>query len=237
MMPGDSEKTAFIAGAGPRLGGALATLLAGNGYRVVILARSEDALRKAGVEDLPTVSAHQCDLSNARMTAQVLDTLIGEGGTPHVGIYNAGMIHIGDFADTPPEAFAQLWSVNCAGAVHFAHGLLPAMEVAGEGTLIFSGATASVKGGARFSAFAASKFALRGLSQSLAREFGPKGIHVAHAIIDGVIWGEKARDQFKMKEADCMAADDIARSYLKIINQPRSAWSQEFDLRPFSETY
>lgn len=236
MMP-DSEKTAFIAGAGPRLGGALATLLAGNGYRVVILARSEDALATAGVEDLPTVSAHQCDLTNAKMTAQILDSLIGEGGTPDVGIYNAGMIHIGEFAGTGPDVFSRLWEVNCAGAVHFAHGLLPAMEAAGKGTMIFSGATASVKGGVRFSAFASSKFALRGLAQSLAREYGPKGIHVAHAVIDGVIWGEKARDEFKMNEVDCMAADDIARSYLSLIQQPRSAWSQEIDLRPFGENF
>ena len=231
------EKIAFIAGAGPRLGGALATLLAGNGYRVVILARSEDALEKAGVEDLPTVSAHQCDLTNAKMTADVLDTLIGAGGSPDVGIYNAGMIHIGDFAETDPEVFRRMWEVNCLGAVHFANGLLPAMEAAGKGTMIFSGATASVKGGARFSAFASSKFALRGLAQSLAREYGPKGVHIAHTVIDGVIWGEKARDVFKMYEEDCMAADDIARSYLNLIQQKRSAWSQEIDLRPYSEMF
>jgi NAD(P)-dependent dehydrogenase (short-subunit alcohol dehydrogenase family) len=109
--------------------------------------------------------------------------------------------------------------------------------LASGGTVVFSGATASLRGGPRFAAFASSKFALRGLAQSLAREYGPQGIHVAHVIIDGLIWGPAARDQHKAQKAGCLSPDAIAETIMSLIAQPRQAWTHEIDLRPATETF
>ena len=121
-------------------------------------------------------------------------------GPIRVLVHNASSIHIAPFLDTTPEQFEDLWRVTCLGAVNSARAVLPDMLAQNPGVMIFTGATAALRGGARFSAFAAAKFALRGLAQSLAREHAPNGIHVAHVIVDGLIWAEKARDRFDAKE-------------------------------------
>jgi len=105
------------------------------------------------------------------------------------------------------------------------------------GAIVVTGATASVKAGAKFSAFGSAKFALRGLVQSLAREYGPRGIHFAHIVIDGVIWSKKAEEQYAMEKQHCLLPDSIAENYIQLINQDRSAWTQELDLRPDVEVF
>jgi NADP-dependent 3-hydroxy acid dehydrogenase YdfG len=107
----------------------------------------------------------------------------------------------------------------------------------GSGTMIFTGATASVKAGAEFAAFGASKFALRGFAQSLARELGPRGIHVAHVVIDGIIWSPRTRSIHGVAEQECLQPDAIARIYIHLIEQERSAWTQELDIRPNTESF
>ena len=118
-----------------------------------------------------------------------------------------------------------------------ARSVIPNMLAAGKGTIIFTGATAALKGNPRFAAFASAKFALRGLAQSLAREFGSEGIHVIHSVLDGIIWGPQAQARFNVKRENCLDADAIAKSYIQLINQPRSAWTHEFDMRPFNEKF
>ena len=107
----------------------------------------------------------------------------------------------------------------------------------GNGSILFTGATASIRAGGNFAAFASAKFALRGLAQSLAREFDPQGIHVAHVIIDGLIWGQPAKHLHKAQEGDCLKPEAIAEVYLNIIEQDSSAWTHELDLRPHSESF
>jgi len=121
------------------------------------------------------------------------------------------------------------------GAWHTA--VLPGMLEAKHGSLLFIGATASIKAGANFSAFGCAKFALRGLAQSLARELGPEGIHVAHLVIDGVIWGERAENEFKIQRANCLEPESVACTCLHLIDQERSAWTHELDIRPDVETF
>ena len=115
--------------------------------------------------------------------------------------------------------------------------VMPGMVARGSGTIIFTGATASVKGGAGFSAFASAKFALRGFAQALAREFGPKGVHVAHVVVDGLIEEQQTVARFGESTAARLDASAIAEAYLYLARQYRSAWSHEIDLRPFSERF
>ena len=141
------------------------------------------------------------------------------------------------FLETEPAVFEDLWQTTLMGAVHGAQRVLPGMLERGGGAILLIGATASVKAGASFSAFGTAKFALRGLSQSLARELGPRGIHVTHLIIDGVIWSERARVQYGMTSEQCLKPESVADTCLHLIEQDRSAWTQELDIRPGVEAF
>ena len=146
-------------------------------------------------------------------------------------VYNAGRIDLVPLADTTPEAFEASWRTNAFGAFLAARALAPGM-LAG-GAMVFVGATASVRGGARTHAFASGKHALRGLARALAAELGPRGVHVAHVVVDGKIWGERTRRRFPdAREAECLAPGDVAAAVCALVEQPRSAWTFELDLRP-----
>ena len=125
----------------------------------------------------------------------------------------------------------------CLGAVYGSQRVLPGMLQAKRGALPLIGATASVKAGASFSAFGSAKFALRGLAQSLARELGPRGIHVAHLVIDGVMWCERADERFQIQREQCLDSESVARTCLHLLEQQRSAWTHELDIRPDVETF
>src|SRR5690606_33183000 len=127
------------------------------------------------------------DVGDRAALAQAFGACTNRFGAPSLLIHNAAELSIRDFLELEPSDFERIWRTSCLGAVNSAQLVLPDMLKAGSGTMIFTGATASVKGGAKFSAFAAAKFALRGLAQSLARAYGPSGVHVAHVIVDGVI--------------------------------------------------
>lgn len=227
-----------MTGAGPGLGASICKRLAAAGYNVVALARSATA-SKALTEHLDPAGLdyHCCDVSNPAAVAKAVTRSREKFGPFNVLVHNAASVLIEPFEATTPEQFSDLWKVCCLGAVNSAQAVLPDMRKASSGTMIFTGATAALRGSAKFSAFASAKFALRGLSQSLARELGPEGIHVAHVVVDGLIWGDRARDRFKVAEQDCLSPDAIAEQYLSIIDQDRSAWSQELDLRPYSESF
>lgn len=226
------KKTAVVAGVGPGLGASLCRAFAAEGYQVYALARSDkDADLGDGSRFIST------DITDDVSVQTAFKDILAETGRVDHAVYNAGAIQICDFAELDTASFEHLWRVTGLGAFLFAQAALAPMASAGAGTLIFTGATASIKGSARFAGFASAKFALRGLAQSLAREYGPKGVHVAHTLIDGIIWSDRARDEFAMEEEACMDPDAIAAAYLDIAHQHRSAWTHELDLRPFCEKF
>ncbi len=234
-----SPGLAIVAGAGPGLGFSLSKALLAAGYTVGALARSPEVLEEhartlASDRFLPQV----CDLAEPAAMEAAIGALEERAGPTQVYIHNAAGFYMAPFLDTPPEAFESSWRDTFLGAVQGTQRVLPGMLTAGNGTVLFIGATASVKAAARFSAFAAAKFALRGLAQSLAREFGPRGIHVAHLIIDGVMWSPRlARGNFNVRQEACLDSNAVAHTCLQLIAQDRSAWTHELDIRPDVEQF
>ena len=227
----------LIAGIAEGLGQAIAATFAEAGYDVVGLSRTDRASANVRTE----VERHRgrythlaCDLTRPdevsaaiRTHAEHIDTLV----------HNAQSLMIRPFAETSADDFEAVWRNSCLGAMVSAQAIVPYMAARKRGTVIFSGATAGLRGGANFSAFASAKFALRGLTQALAREFGPKGIHVAHVVIDGLIDAAETDRRFGPAPGGRMDAKAVARSYLALAMQPPSAWTQEMDLRPFAEKF
>ena len=224
-----TRTTAIVAGVAPGLGETLCARLAARGHRVLALARSDrmEGRLAEGVE------LRRCDLTDPAQVARATQ----DAGEVAVCLHTAHRLLIAPFADTPPAEFEAVWRDTCLSAMVTARAVLPGMAARGRGTLVFTGATAAIRGGAKFAAFASAKFALRGLAQSLAREYQPQGVHIAHAVIDGLVWEEQTRARFSPDEAACIAPDAIADAYLALIDQPRSAWTQEMDLRPFSKSF
>lgn len=218
-----SNNLAIIAGAGGALGPALASALGKAGYDTVGVARNNPG---GAFKEFV-----QADLSAPQDVESAFSSILSRHGAPAVLIYNAHKFLIETFEDTSIEQFEAVWRTDTLGAFAAVKTVLPAM-LEGGGTILFSGATASTRGSAKFAAFASAKFALRGLAQSLAREYGPKGIHVAHVIIDGLIDGGHAQQLFGVPAADCIPADALARQYLDLIRQPSGAWTHEIDIRP-----
>jgi NAD(P)-dependent dehydrogenase (short-subunit alcohol dehydrogenase family) len=227
----------LIAGIGEGLGASLATTFAIAGYDVVGVARSDQVARliDAAVREQQGAYTHlQADLTDAaglgaalRPLAQRVDVLI----------HTAHQLLIKPSAETTPQEFEAVWRAGCLSAMQVASEVAPAMVARGSGTMIFTGATASTRGGAGFSAFASAKFALRGFAQALARELGPRGVHIAHVILDGLIDGPQTTARFGPGSKPRMHPDSIAAAYLGLARQHWSAWSHEIDLRPFTETF
>lgn len=239
MSEQEDAGVALVAGVGPGLGASLCRALSASGYEVGALARTieaSEALCRQIEQEGGRATAVSCDVCEQREVDAAAAEVASALGPVSVLVYNAGVLVRGGFETLDPEAFERAWRVSCLGAVHCAQAVLPGMLERGSGAILVTGATASVRGSANFSAFAASKFALRGLTQSLARELGPKGIHVAHVVVDGVIWSERARG-WGMSEEQCMAPDAIAVEYVHLLEQDRSTWSHEIDLRPFGEKF
>jgi NAD(P)-dependent dehydrogenase (short-subunit alcohol dehydrogenase family) len=220
---------AIVAGAGPGLGQSLLAEFQQNGCTAIGLGRTKPAAF-AG-------EFHTIDLANGADTAAMLQGIITQFGPPTIVVHNTAELVISPFEQTSLQDFERCWSAMVGSAITLANGVLPAMAANGTGTFITSGATASLRGGANFAAFASAKFALRGLTQSLAREYHPKGVHVAHVILDGIIDTPRSRDLHDMDPAGMMRPADIANSYWQIAQQPRSTWTHELDLRPASERF
>lgn len=214
-----STRSAVIVGAGGVLGQALQAEFAGAGYRVVGLRRND------------------CDLGDADAVREVLARLAETQGAVDTLIYNAAHLVMAPFAELAVADFEAAWRVSVGGAVGAVQAVLPGMLRAGSGTLIFSGATGSVRGTARFAAFASAKFALRGLAQSLAREVHAQGVHIAHVVLDGLLRGSPSIQRFGGNEGRSIDPVDAARAYRWLAEQPPSAWTHELDLRPQSERF
>ena len=231
----EDVRVAVVAGASLGLGSAVCQSLRDRGFRVVALGRS-GAVR-AVAEEVSGVAPVECDLTSAPDVERAFAQIEATGGMPSVVVYNAHRLELRSSAETPLDVFEGVWRVNCFGAYVVASRALPRMLERGDGTLIFTGATASTRGGKRTAAFASSKFALRGLAQSLARELGPRGIHVAHVVLDGLVWSGQTRTRFSPEEKNCMAPEDVASVLVSLVEQRRSAWTHELDLRPWVEKF
>jgi NAD(P)-dependent dehydrogenase (short-subunit alcohol dehydrogenase family) len=203
---------------------------------VTVAVGREGAVR-AVAEEVPGVISKVCDLTSATEVDRAFAEIETAGGPAEVVLYNAHRLELRSSRQTSADVFEAVWRVNCFGAFVVAGRVLPGMVERGSGVLLFSGATASVRGGERTAAFASSKFALRGLAQSLAREFGPHGVHVAHVVLDGLIWSAQTRARFSPEEASCMSPDDVAAVLVGLAEQRRSAWTHELDLRPWVERF
>lgn len=190
-------KVVAVIGVGPGLGRALAVRFARGGFAVALIARRDPSLQpvQAEIESFGgVVRSYVADAADEASIRATFARVREEMGAPEVLLYNAGAFQAGGVLELSATAFEQAWRVNCLGGLLAAQAVLPAMLERGRGTIIFSGATASVRGSARFAGLAVGKFGLRALAQSMARELGPKGIHVAHVVIDGGIDSARADD-------------------------------------------
>ncbi len=236
-----SDKTAAILGVGPGLGAAVARRFAREGFAVALVARREESV--AGVrEEIEraggTALLVSADATDPASVAAAFGEVRSNLGAPEVFVYNAGAFQMGGILDISPEKFDECFKANCAGAFYAAQQVLPAMAEAGRGTVLLTGATAALRGGARFSALAVGKFGLRALAQSMAREFGPQGIHVAHVVVDGQIDTPRVREMSPGREDHTMLSPDaIAETYWQLHSQHRTAWTLELDLRPAVESF
>lgn len=218
----------LIAGAGNGLGVSLMKKFSAAGYDPVGINRS-----KADGD----VDILQADLTSLKESQAAVEAAIEKYGPPKIVIHNTAQLTIKPFLEMDEGEFEYVWRNMVLSAHNLARASMIPLISGGGGAFIVSGATASLRGGNKFSAFASAKFALRGLTQSLAREFQPKGVHVAHVILDGIIDTPKSRELHGMDPARMMSPDDIAQAYLDLAQQPQSTWTHELDLRPASESF
>ncbi|WP_132256705.1 SDR family NAD(P)-dependent oxidoreductase [Methylobacterium segetis] len=227
---------ALIVGAGSGLSASLARLLAGQGMRVGLAARNVAKLGDLAAETGAAI--HACDASRpAEVEALFARLEPALGGHPDVVVYNASGRLRGPLVGLDPEAVERALAVTAYGAFLVAQAAARRMLPARHGALLFTGASASVKGFAGSSPFAMGKFALRGLSESLARELQPEGIHVAHVVIDGAIRNPARGGEPPDAPDSTLDPDAIARAYLDLLRQDRSAWTSEVALRPWVERF
>jgi len=231
-----TKPVAVVVGVGPGLGPAVARRFAAAGFAVAVARRRAEELASLAGEI--GGKAYGCDVSE-RDSVEALFAAIDEDlGDPQVVVYNAGAYKPGGILDIEAADFVNCWRIGCLGGFHVGQAAAKRMVAAGAGTIIFTGATASLRGSAKFANLAVPKFGLRALAQSMARDLGPRGVHVAHAIIDGQIAGERPGYQTAERGADAVLAPEaIAEAYYQLHTQPRSAWTQELDLRPCMEKF
>jgi NAD(P)-dependent dehydrogenase (short-subunit alcohol dehydrogenase family) len=234
-----NREVAVVVGVGPGLGWALMQRFADAGMHVVAAARRGDKLRGlAQASHGSMVRAEACDAANPADVTRLFDTVAREVGTPRLVAFNAGTYERGGILELTPESFERCWRIGCMGGFLVGQAAARLMVPAGAGTILFTGATASLRGSAGFANLAVPKFGLRALAQSMARELGPKGIHVAHVIIDGQIESERTRELIRERGPDSLLPPAaIAEAYWQLHQQPRGAWTHELDLRPWGEKF
>jgi len=234
------DPVAVVVGVGPGTGAALARRFA-KGYRVALVARSVDYLRTLADEIRDKggeVLEAPADVGDLSEVAGAFNAIREKLADPEILLYNAGSGVWGTILDITPEQYQAAWRVNALGAFLWAKEVAPAMTARGHGVMLFTGATAGVKAGPRSIAFGPAKFAMRGLAQSLARDLGPRGIHVAWINIDGGIDIPRVRrGNPHFKDEDLLRPDAIAETYWHLAHQNRSAWTMELELRPFKEKF
>jgi NAD(P)-dependent dehydrogenase (short-subunit alcohol dehydrogenase family) len=233
-MATERFNTALIVGAGSGLSAALARVLAGEGIKIALAARST-----ADLEDLikeTKAQAFACDASRRADVEKLFGDLDAGFGAPEIVIYNPSYRVRGPFVELEPAEVEKTLTVTAFGGFLVGQQAARRMLPKRRGVILFTGASASVKGYAESAPFAMGKFALRGLAQSMSRELHPHGIHVAHVVIDGGIKSAR-RAEPADKPSSLLDPDAIAASYLHLIHQPHSAWSTELEVRPWVERF
>ena len=232
-----TAKVALVAGGGRGTGGAVARRFAAAGYRVAILARSEERLKEFEAK-LDGSLAIPCDVSNEAAINEAVATCMSEMGVPDVVVHNAPRGVFGTFQEIDPKDMEEAFRVNAMSLLYLARAVAPDMVNRGSGSIIVTGNTSAFRGKPDYSGFAPTKAAQRILAESMARDLGPKGIHVAYVMIDAVIdlrWTRRSRPH--LKDEDFAKPDDLAESIFQVAQQPRSAWTFNMDLRPFKEIW
>ena len=227
-------KSALIVGSGAGLSASLARAFAKAGLSVALAARSTDKLADLARET--GAKTYACDASQRAQVEKLFAALDAAKAIPDVVVYNASYRTRGPLIDLDPADVEKAIAVSAFGAFLVAQAAARRMLLRNHGAILFTGASASVKGYAQSVPFAMAKFALRGLSQSMTRELSPQGIHVAHFVIDGGIKSTR-RTEPADKPDSLLDPDAIAASYLHVLQQPRSAWTQELELRPWVEKF
>ncbi|TMJ04244.1 MAG: SDR family NAD(P)-dependent oxidoreductase [Alphaproteobacteria bacterium] len=227
-------RTALIVGAGSGLSASLARLFGKHGVKVALAARSTGKL--AGLAAETGAQVFDCDAAKPAEVVKLFADMEASLGAPDVVVYNASYRTRGPFVDLDPAEVEKAIAVSAFGGFLVAQQAARRMLAKGQGAILFTGASASIKGYAQSASFAMGKFALRGLAQSLARELSPRGVHVAHFVIDGGIRSER-RPGAPDKPDAMLDPDAIAMSYWHVLQQPRSAWTWEMELRPWLENF
>ncbi|WP_374575650.1 SDR family NAD(P)-dependent oxidoreductase [Phenylobacterium sp.] len=245
--PDQSKGVCLVVGAGDGVGGAIARAFAADGYEVCVTRRARNidqlealaaSIREAGGK----ARAFGVDARAEEEMVALFDRIEREVGPLEVVVFNIGANVRFGVVETTARVFTKVWEMACFAGFLAGREAARVMTPRGRGTILFTGATASLRGREGFSAFAAAKHGLRAVAQSLARELGPKGIHVAHVVVDGAIDGVFIRSM-RGNVDDLLAEDrilkpeDIAANYVMLHHQPRSAWTHEMDLRPWAEAW
>jgi NAD(P)-dependent dehydrogenase (short-subunit alcohol dehydrogenase family) len=242
-----ANPAALIIGAGDATGGAIARAFARDGFVACVNRRPRnteqlEALSAAIREEGYSAHAFPADARDEAAMVKLVERVERDIGPIEVAVFNVGANVRFSVTDTSAQVYRKVWEMACFAGFLMGREVAKAMAARGRGTIIFTGATASLRGGAGFSAFAGAKAALRMLAQSMARELGPQGIHVAHVVIDGGIDTAFVRglrpnfDELKAKDG-VLSPDAIAANYVMLHHQHRSAWTHELDLRPWIESF
>jgi NAD(P)-dependent dehydrogenase (short-subunit alcohol dehydrogenase family) len=232
-----ANEVAIVVGAGQGLGGALCRRFVKGG--MLVAAATRDKERATAVAKQAGARGYGCDAGDEKSVLELFAAVKRDFGEPSVVVYNAGAFLPKAVMDTSAEEFERCWRIGCFGGFLVGREAARAMVLKGHGTILFTGATASLRSSANFVNLAVGKFGLRAVAQSMARELGPKGIHIAHVIIDGLIAAEHRPGRSAGERGpDAMLNDDaIAEAYWQLHNQPRNAWTLEMDLRPWVEKF
>ena len=240
-----NTKVALVIGAGDATGGAIARRFAREGFTACVTRRNADKLAPlvARIErEGGKARAFGSDARKEEEMVALIDTIEREVGPIEVAAFNIGANVRFPIRETTARVYFKVWEMGCFGGFLMGREVAKVMVPRGRGTVLFTGATASLRGSAGFAAFSGAKHALRALAQSMARELGPQGVHVAHVVIDGAIDTEFIRSNFPerhaLKDRDgILSPDAIAEAYWQLHLQPRSAWTHEMDLRPWLENW
>ena len=231
-----NQEKALIVGVGEGLSASLARLFAAEGMQVALAARNKDKLASLAAET--GAAAYACDASEPSDVATLFASVTADMGEPDVVVYNASNRARGPITDLDPDAVRTAIMISCYAGFLVAQAAAKQMTVRGSGSILLTGASASVKGYPNSSSFAMGKFGLRGLAQSLARELQPQNVHVAHFVIDGGIEKVGTDSRAANRGEDGMLhPDHIAQNYLAVHRQHRSAWTWEIELRPWLEKF
>lgn len=243
----DKGEVVLVIGAGDATGGAIARRFAREGYRAVVTRRARHLDRLEGLarrirDEGGVAHAFGVDAREEDEMAPFVERVEREIGPIAVAVYNIGANVRFPIVETTARVFRKVWEMACFGGFLLGREAARHMVPRGRGTILFTGATASVRGGPGYSAFAAGKHGLRAVAQSMARELGPKNIHVAHVVIDGAIDTAFIADMFPeryaLKDRDgILDPEAIAENYWRLHTQPRNAWTHELDLRPWIEPW